>query len=101
MTKKAQNASNISEAIEQLEGLRQSKTEEFKEIFGKDIEEVKKVFEDLKPTLESLREKAETEVKKAKNDVETKVKENPWVTLGMVGLIAFVIGWILGTYKRD
>jgi ElaB/YqjD/DUF883 family membrane-anchored ribosome-binding protein len=101
MSKKSQTASNLTEAIEQLEGLRQSKTEEFKEIFGKDIEDVKKVFEDLKPTLESLREKAEVEVRKAKNDVESKVKENPWVTLGVVGLIAFVIGWILGTSKKD
>jgi ElaB/YqjD/DUF883 family membrane-anchored ribosome-binding protein len=101
MTKKSQNASNLTEAIEQLEGLRQTKTEEFKEIFSKDIEEVKKAFEDLKPTLESLREKAETEVKKVKKDVESKVKENPWVTLGIVGLVAFVIGWILGTNKKD
>jgi len=97
--------SSLSEAIDQLESASQSKAQEFKNILEKDYEELKSAIESLKPHLEELRDNVEGQVKsqykEKKNEVEEKVKENPWLALGVIGLIAFVIGWILGQSRKD
>lgn len=99
------HASSLSEAIDQLESASQSKAQEFKNILEKDYEELKRTIESLKPHLEELRDKVEGQVKsqykEKKTEVEEKVKENPWLALGVIGLIAFVIGWILGQSRKD
>lgn len=62
---------------------------------------MRKNLDELKPYLDDLRTTVETEAKKTKSQVEANVKENPWVTLGIVGILAFVIGWIFGQRKQD
>jgi ElaB/YqjD/DUF883 family membrane-anchored ribosome-binding protein len=99
------HASSLSEAIDQLESASQSKSKDFKDILEKDYEELKNAINDLKPHLEELRDKVESQVKTQyqdkKNQVEEKVKENPWLALGIINLIAFVVGWILGQGRKD
>ncbi len=97
----AKTPTSLSEAIEKLENASHGKVQDFKEILEKDYNELRKSLDDLKPYLDDLRTNVETEVKKTKNQVEDKVKENPWVVLGLVGLIAFVVGWIFGQRKQD
>lgn len=97
----AKQPSSLSEAIEKLENASHGKVQDFKEILEKDYNELRKTLDDLKPYLDDLKNNVESEVKKTKNQVEDKVKENPWVVLGLVGLIAFVIGWIFGQRKQD
>lgn len=97
----AKQPSSLSEAIEKLENASHGKVQDFKQILEKDYNELRKTLDDLKPYLDDLKNNVESEVKKTKNQVEGKVKENPWVVLGLVGLIAFVIGWIFGQRKQD
>jgi ElaB/YqjD/DUF883 family membrane-anchored ribosome-binding protein len=105
MAKQHPQAGSISEAIDKLEAASRGKSEDFKNILEKDYEELKSAIESLKPHLAELRDKVEsqvrTEYQERKEQVENKVKENPWVTLGLVGLIAFVIGLILGQSRKD
>lgn len=96
----AKQPTSISEAIEKLETASHGKLQDFKEILEKDYNELRKTLDDLKPHLDDLRANVEIEVKKTKNQVEEKVKENPWIAIGIVGLVAFVIGWILSQNKK-
>lgn len=74
---------------------------DFKDILEKDYAELRKNLDDLKPHLDNLKGKIETEVHKTKNQVEANVKENPWLALGAVGVVAFILGWIFGQNKKD
>lgn len=100
MAKQSNDPASLSEAIEKLENAGRGKVQDFKEILEKDYNELRKTLDDLKPYLDDLRANVETEVKKTKNQVEDKVKENPWLAIGIVGLVAFVIGWIFSQNKK-
>lgn len=101
MTKKTSELSSLTEAIEKLEAAGQGKVQDFKQILEKDYGDLRKTIDDLKPYLNDLKGNVEHEVKKTKNQVEEKVKDNPWLVLGIVGLIAFVIGWVFAQNKKD
>lgn len=101
MSKQSGPPTSLTEAIEKLENAGRGKVQDFKEILEKDYNELRKTLDELKPHLDELRTNVESEVKKTKNQVEGKVKESPWLTLGLVGLIAFVIGWVFASSKKD
>ncbi|MBL7544648.1 MAG: DUF883 family protein [Bdellovibrionaceae bacterium] len=90
---------SLSEAIAKLESVGQSKTQQIKEHLEKDYEEIKNALETMKPYLDEVKQKVEKEAKDTKNQVERKVKESPWLALGIVGLVAFFIGIFIG--RRD
>lgn len=87
---------SLSEAISKLESMSQTKTEKVREHIEKDYEEIKSALEDLRPYFDELKNKVESEAKATKKQVEAKVKESPWLTIGIVGLIAFLLGLFLG-----
>lgn len=95
------NPKSITEAIEILERAGRSKIKDFKDILENDYTELRKNLDDLKPHLDDLKSTVETEAKKTKSQIEDNIKANPWVTLGLVGIIAFVIGWIFGRREQD
>lgn len=92
---------SLTEAIAKLENGSHSKAQEIKESLEKEYRELKQKMEKLGPQFEEIKNKIEDQAKQAKHDVEEKVKENPWLALGIVGLIAFFIGWLLGHQRRD
>lgn len=96
MSKNHNDVRNITDAIERLEKAGQSKTQDFKNMLEDDIEKIKKSLQEISPYLNDIKEKVESQAQHAKKEVETKVKENPWLSLGIVGLIAFFIGWLIG-----
>ena len=87
---------SLSEAIAKLESISQSKTEKIREHIEKDYEEIKGALEDMRPYFEEIKSKVEQEAKNTKAQVETKVKDNPWIVIGVVGLIAFFLVIFLG-----
>lgn len=101
IAKPSDTPKSLSEAIDQLESAGDGKLQDFKNILEKDYAELRKHLDDLKPHLDSLKGKIETEVNKSKNQVEQNVKENPWLALGAVGIVAFILGWIFGQNKKD
>lgn len=101
MKKTTDNVETLSEAIKKLEGLGQSKSQEWKESLESDYNELRRTLDQLAPHLESLKGRLENEAKGAKAQVENQVKDNPWVALGIVGLLAFVLGWIFGQSRKD
>ena len=101
MAKSNENPNSLSEAIAKLENVSQSKMQDFKQILEKDYEEIRKSLDDLKPYLDDLKSSVESEVKKTKKDVEVKIEKNPWVTLAVVGALAFIVGWIFGKKHED
>ncbi len=101
MSKSSNGPSSLSEAIERLESAGNEKAHDFKQVLEKDYKEVRKALDDLKPYLEHLRENVSHELKMKKNQVEEKVKESPWIALGIVGLFALIIGMLFGRSRRD
>ena len=91
---------SIAEAIERLENAGRMTAKEFKNSLDGDFAEVRKAIDELKPHLERLKGTLGQEAKEVQSKVEDKVRENPWVALGIVGLIFFVIGLILGRDRR-
>lgn len=98
---------SIRDAIRQLEMAAGEKAEDFKEILGKDYEQFKKAIEDLKPYLDQVKSSASSavqqeigegveSVKKVGKEIDTQVHENPWLSLGIVGLFALLLGFLLG-----
>ena len=67
------------------------------------VEKIKKSLQQITPYLNDIKDKVEAQAHKTKEEVELKVKENPWISFGIVGLIAFFIGWLVGhrTNHRD
>lgn len=90
----------LSEAIERLERATQSKTQEFREILGKDYSDLRKALDDLKPLLGEYGSQVNEQVQDARKSVEAKVQAHPWTTLAVAGLIGLVIGWIFGFGNR-
>jgi ElaB/YqjD/DUF883 family membrane-anchored ribosome-binding protein len=101
MGKDSNSPKSLSEAIEKLENMGNSAARDFKGILEKDYSEIKKSLETLKPYLSDLQETLETEVHKKKNQAEKKVKENPWLAIGIVGIFALIIGIFLGTSTKN
>lgn len=87
---------SLSEAIAKLESVSQAKTDQIHEHIEKDFDEIKSALEHMRPYFEEIKNKVEQEAKATKTKVETKVKENPWFVIGIVGLIAFFLGLFLG-----
>ena len=77
---------NLSEALSELENLA--------DCTGAN-------FHKLKPKLDELKDRVQDEAKRAKATLEHQVKENPWATIGLVGLIFFVLGCLFGSRKSD
>lgn len=100
MAKIQQEVTNISDAIDRLEKAGQSKTQDFKHLLEEDVEKIKNSLKEISPYLHDLKDKVEAQAEKAKNEVETKVKDHPWAALGIVGMIAFFIGWLIGHNNR-
>lgn len=90
----------LSEAIERLERATQNKTQEFREILGKDYSDLRKAIDDLKPHLEGLGEQVKSHVGEARKSVENKVQDNPWTTLAIAGIFGLILGWIFGFSSR-
>lgn len=99
-TKSAKGPTSLSEAIEQLESVGHHKSKDLKEHLENDIADIKQALEGIKPFLNEFTEKIETEAKNGKHQVEQRVKESPWIALGVVGLVAFILGWIFGHNRK-
>lgn len=91
-----ESITSLSEAISKLESMSQVKTEKIREHVEKDYEEIKSALEDMRPYFDEIKSKIEGEARATKTQVEAKVKESPWLTIGIVGLIAFFLGLFLG-----
>lgn len=100
MGKAAKEAKSLADAIEKLETIGTSAAQDLKTRLGSDYEQVVGTLEDtlesLKPHIDRLREAASEGAGRAKAEVETKLKDNPWVIVAGVGLVALFIGWLLG-----
>ena len=90
---------SLSEAIERLERVTQSKSQEIKDILGKDYSDLCKAMDDLKPHLAEITDKVTDKLDTAKKSVETKVQENPIATLALAGLAGLFIGWLFGRQR--
>lgn len=92
---------NFSQALEELENLTHSAGEDLKQKIQDELHDLEEKIHKLRPQLDELKTRARDEAYKAKDKVETQVKENPWAAIGIVGLIFFVLGFILAGRRRD
>ncbi len=98
---KSTSAKTITEAIERIEKFGQDAGQDFQGILEKDFNEIKTHLQSLKPYLAKLQGNIESEVVRRKEQAESKLKENPWMVLGIVGFFAFVIGLFIAGGKKQ
>lgn len=110
------NPQSLSEAIHRLENAAEKAGQG--SALGADLDSLKQALEDLKPHFRKIKsdvtaaatetfekttqqvresiEKGQDSVKEISQSVDRQVRENPWVAMGLVGLVAFLIGYLLG-----
>lgn len=88
---------NFQQAIEDLEHTSDSNGTDFRSRLEQEFSRLEETLNKIKPHIEDLQSKVGDEVKKTKQTVESQVKENPWAAIGIIGLIFFVIGFLLGS----
>lgn len=71
----------IEDVIDQIEG----RKDEVKNQFESEWNEIKKVIDKIEPQIKEIKEKAEKE---------------PILTITIVGIVAFLIGWFLGSRRK-
>ncbi len=109
---------SLSEAISQLEIVTREKSSELKNMLGEDFEELKNAINEIKPHLRNVKDQAAQAAKTSVQEgyeavrermaeqyeraerlgktVDEKVHEHPWMAMGIVGLIMFLIGLVIG-----
>ena len=92
---------NISDALDELENFSTSKAQDLKNKLQSELHKLEDRINELKPQLDEIKSKVHDEASKAKSKVEEQVKENPWATIGIVGLIFFVLGVLFGSRRGD
>ncbi len=98
---KMKSAKTITEAIERIEKFSQDAGHDFQGVLEKDFNDIKAHLQSLKPYLTNMQGNIETEVVRRKEQAESKLKENPWMVLGIVGFFAFVIGLFIAGGKKQ
>lgn len=81
---------DFKEAMEQL-------GEGAEDVRGKLEGELRRIEETLKSMQPGLKDLGQT----AKGQVEARVQKHPWATIGLVGLLALAIGYLLGSRSRE
>jgi ElaB/YqjD/DUF883 family membrane-anchored ribosome-binding protein len=93
---------NFSQALDELEDLTRTTGSDLKRKIQEELHDLEDKIHKLKPQLDELKGRARDEAYKAKDRVESQVKDNPWAAIGIVGLIFFVLGFLLaGRRGRD
>lgn len=109
------NPQNINEAIRRLENATSSNG---KSALADDVATLKKAIEDLKPHFDKVKkemshaaselfeenmEKARASIKRGQKvagefgkELDERVHENPWWAIGIVGIVALLVGFLLG-----
>jgi ElaB/YqjD/DUF883 family membrane-anchored ribosome-binding protein len=93
MSETSKTPKNLGEAIEHLEGTEKSRPRS----------QIETEIEQLKKTLDELTQKAKVSLdegvdsaKELGREVDRRVHENPWMAIGIVGFVAFLIGLLIG-----
>ncbi len=81
---------NFSQAIDDLEGEPQAARPDFTQKIKEELHKIEEQLHKLKPHLDGTKDK-----------VEDQVQKNPWAVIGVVGLLFFVVGFLLGFRRRE
>lgn len=91
----------LSQAIDELEKATTGTAGEFRARLDKEIHRLEDTLNSIKPQIEEIQNRVTDEAKRAKDRVESEVQKNPWAAVGIVGLIFFVLGFLLARRRDD
>ena len=99
----SQKPKNFSQAIDELEKTQADPGSggESGSRLEREIHRIEEILEQVKPHLSDLGDKVGTEAHKARRRVEKEVTNNPLAAIGLVGLLAFVLGYLFGSRRRN
>ena len=89
------------EKKEEIQNLLGDKYSHIKDAIQETASEKLKEFNRLKKTAQQAIEEGGEKFKEVATDIDEKVRENPWPYLGGVALGALLLGYILGSSKRQ
>jgi ElaB/YqjD/DUF883 family membrane-anchored ribosome-binding protein len=55
---------------------------------------------ELETHIDEIKDRVGSEAKKAKDTVEDQVQKNPWAAIGIIGLIFFILGFLMRGSRR-
>jgi ElaB/YqjD/DUF883 family membrane-anchored ribosome-binding protein len=87
--------------MEELENFSTTTADDLRSKLQGELRKLEEKLEELRPQFEEVKTRVHNEAKKAKGKVEDQVKQNPWATIGVVGLIFFVLGCLFGSRRSD
>ena len=91
---------NISQALDQLSETAKPHLQEKLAAFQELLAELKPHLEEFKESAQEKVQRGYDQVKKTSKDIDEAVHERPWVAVGIVGLLALVLGFLLGNRRR-
>lgn len=97
MSENGQKPRSLSEAIARLENAGKSASAGLKDDVMRELSNVKGALEDLTPFIEEVKSE---KLGKVRSQAEDSVKKNPWLAIGIVGVIAFFLGWLIANNKK-
>lgn len=91
---------NISQALDQLSQHAKPHLQEKLEAFQELLSDLKPHLEELKATAEEKMHQGYDQVKKTSKDIDEAVHEKPWIAVGLVAVVALILGFLMGNRRR-
>jgi ElaB/YqjD/DUF883 family membrane-anchored ribosome-binding protein len=94
---------NFRSAIDELEREAESNGHgpDLRARLEQELHRVQEALHKLKPHLDDVKAKVSDEFEATKIKVESEVQKNPWAAIGIVALVAFILGLIFSPKGRS
>jgi ElaB/YqjD/DUF883 family membrane-anchored ribosome-binding protein len=94
---------NFRSAIDELENESENNGHghDLRDRLQQELRRIEEALNKLKPHLNDVKEKVSDEFHSAKTKVEGEVQKNPWAAIGVVALVAFILGLIFSPRGRS
>lgn len=94
---------NFRSAIDELENESESngRSHDLRDRLEQELHRIQEALNKVKPHLNDVKDRVSDEFNSAKTKVEHEVQKNPWAAIGIVALIAFIIGLLISPKGRS
>lgn len=91
---------NFRSAIDELERNTDGNGQDFRARLEQELHKIEDTLAKLKPHIDDIKSKVSDEFHTTKDKVEKQVQQNPWAAVGVVALVAFILGLIFSPKGR-
>lgn len=85
----------------EIQNLLNGKYEHVKDAFQEATEKSQKQFDQAKRMTEEFIEEGSQKAKETVSEVEKNIRKNPWPYIGGIAVVTLLVGYILGSSKKE